>query len=351
MKKGEGQEQSVPRPFFIRTPTMTSPVSTLDYTQAIKHAGFYLYPDAGILQISGEDQESFLQRQTTNDIRLLRPGTTQISVLTSPVGRILDVLYVMKEQPNTGQIDAIQSLTILPLPGNTETTHQFLKSRIFFMDKVSLTNHSQKFAQFDLFGPQASDILEEVLDIPAPEINQVIQAGSTGELLRVLGLFPVISIGYRLIVSKNNEKSIQNALEALQTARINQETYQLLRIEAGIPGPGAELSEAYTPLETGLISAVSQSKGCYTGQEVIARQVNYDKVTQSMCGISLETSAAVGSVILADDVPVGKLTSIANSPRFGNIGLAIVKRPYNLPGRKLTIEEDPIEVRGLPFTQ
>jgi folate-binding protein YgfZ len=102
-----------------------------------------------------------------------------------------------------------------------------------------------------------------------------------------------------------------------------------MRVEAGLPAAGAELSEDYTPLEAGLAAAISSTKGCYTGQEVLARQITYDKVTQHLCGLRLTRRAQPGGRVWAPDgSPVGRVTSAATSPRFGEIALAVVKRPH-----------------------
>ena len=110
---------------------------------------------------------------------------------------------------------------------------------------------------------------------------------------------------------------------------------QVLRVEAGLPGAGAELSGDFTPLESGLRSAVSENKGCYTGQEIIARQISYDKITQFLVGLHLDTSTALGTRLYSEGRPVGAITSVAISPRFGAIALGIVRRPHHETGTLL----------------
>jgi folate-binding protein YgfZ len=126
-------------------------------------------------------------------------------------------------------------------------------------------------------------------------------------------------------------------LENNGAAQLSPENFEILRIETGLPAAGHELTEDYTPLETGFDWTVSDSKGCYTGQEVIARQVNYDKVTRKLVGLQLSDSAKPGDTLYPPDSqqPVGKVTSVAISPRFGPVGLAIVKRPFYEDGNEL----------------
>ena len=121
--------------------------------------------------------------------------------------------------------------------------------------------------------------------------------------------------------------------------QLSPESHHILRVEAGLPAAGAELTEEFTPLEAGLEYAVSGAKGCYTGQEVLARQTTYDKVTQHLVRLRLEAPAGAGERLWAGDKVVGVITSAAVSPRFGPVALGVVKRPHHEPGSELTAGE------------
>jgi folate-binding protein YgfZ len=121
-------------------------------------------------------------------------------------------------------------------------------------------------------------------------------------------------------------------------------------MEAGVPGPGAEISEAYTPLEAGLAHLVADNKGCYTGQEVLARQTTYDKVTRRLAGIKLKALVAPGAEVLAAGKPAGVITSAGSSPRFGPVALAILRRPHHEPGTSVEIGGIHGQVISLPFS-
>src|SRR4030067_361309 len=128
-------------------------------------SAFYELNKAGYLQVSGEDRLAFLQRQTSNDIRLLSANPALLSVLTSPAARIIDVLYLL---PDT------ESIGLITLPNYSEPTARFLKSRIFFMDKVSLTDASDEFSQIDIFGTQASTALKRLGINNLPLVDQIL---------------------------------------------------------------------------------------------------------------------------------------------------------------------------------
>jgi folate-binding protein YgfZ len=144
-------------------------------------------------------------------------------------------------------------------------------------------------------------------------------------------------------------------LEGIGVHRLETDTYEVLRIEAGVPAAGHELTEDYTPLETNLAETVSMTKGCFTGQEVIARQVNFDKVTKQLAGLRLEEMVNAGRPVHSPekDQSAGVITSTTTSPRFGPIALAMLKRPFDQPRTQLIAKRNAnsinATVSSLPF--
>jgi folate-binding protein YgfZ len=310
----------------------------------LNNALYYPQPGAGYLRISGEDRTAFLQRQSTNDIQKLAPGKSVLTVLTTPAARILDVLRLVEEGGATGAVT---------LPGFASETARYLNSRIFFMDKVAVQDASAEFFQVDLEGREAQAVLLRLGWDQAPGLDEV----ATGEIqsypVRVIGQTGLAGTGLRLLVPASSAGQIESFLREAGVDRLTPEQYEILRIEAGLPAARAELSEEYTPLETGLGRAVSDGKGCYTGQEVIARQLTYDKVTQRLAGLRLAAPVEAGERIWAEGRPVGRVTSSAYSPTFGPIALGIIKRPFYEPDTSLEAgsEEKKIPARAasLPF--
>ena len=147
---------------------------------------------------------------------------------------------------------------------------------------------------------------------------------------------------------------ILTALDEAGAISLNPETFEILRVEAGQPGPEGELLADHTPLEVGLQKMISGSKGCYTGQEVIARQITYDKVSKNLVGVRLNEMVEIGATIKVAGKSAGKLTSVVQSPRFGPIGLAVVRRQYGEAGQEISlVHKDAFaasgEVTALPF--
>ena len=316
------------------------------YTAALESAAYYPLPNPGLLRVSGADRAAFIQRQTTNDIRQLSAGQLQLSVLTNPAARILDVFHLMVDD---------EGLLALTLPGKGAATTAYLKSRIFFMDKVNLADQSTGFSQVELIGPGSATLLQQLGIADFPAELQVVHTEIGGAGMHLLGRAPGIDLGLRLLLPGGSRASVLATLEQAGFAPLSPDQYDLLRIETGLPAAGRELTEEYTPLETGLAGAISAAKGCYTGQEIIARQVTYDKVTQRLCGVRLEVDVPAGLRLWAEGKLAGTLTSTAVSPRFGAIGLAIVKRPHDQPGTTLAAGDSAVNraatavISTLPF--
>jgi folate-binding protein YgfZ len=284
------------------------------YEAAQQRAAFYRFTDPGYLRISGQDRVDFLQRQSTNDLRLLKPGNTILSVLTSPKARALS------------------------LPGRSAATSSFLQSRIFFMDNVSVHQVSERFVQYDLLGPASGELIAVLGAFHLPAVDEIVSLQIGGDEIRIFGSNGLISPGYRVLVPEVLDVDIRRLLRENGAEELPGGSYDLIRVERGIPGPGGELSEAYTPLEVGLDQAVAENKVCYTGQEVITRQITYDKVNRQLSGMRFEGEVLPGGRLLSEGKAVGVITSVAHSPRFGWIGLAVIKRPHHTPGVDLQVE-------------
>ncbi len=297
------------------------------YQAANEGAVFVQASAAGFLLVAGDDRLDFLQRQTTNDLRLLGPGRSLRTVLTSPTARILDVLTLLEWEGALGAIT---------LPGRGQRTARDLRGKIFFMDKVTLTDASASVFQFDLEGPAAGSALTRLGLGAHPGKGETAGFDLEGARVHVIAQPGFCGLGYRLLAAVERQDALLAALASAGVAPIDLASFEILRIEAGLPGADGELTDAYNPLEINLDDLISERKGCYTGQEIIARQISYDKVTRRLCGLRLAAPVAAGERVTAADKQVGEVTSAAVSPRLGPIALAVIKRPHNEAGAALT---------------
>ncbi len=325
------------------TPTAGGPVrdapAQTEYEALRQEAALQLRPDAGVLALRDADRVDFLQRMTTNHIAALAEGQSCVTVLTSPTAKIVQVFTVVARQDD---------LLLLPARGAGEALARHLRSQIFFMDKVQVSDLSSRFSRLRLMGPQAFLVLAAAgLDMPA--------AGENGwrshdGLLAVSQ--PHYDVpGYELVVAVEQVEEVISRLTALQATLLHSDAgYQVRRIELGRPLPGSELVGEYNPLEAGLSWACADNKGCYTGQEIIARQVTYNKVTRTLVGLIGEQLPAAGAPLSAEGREVGFVTSAAYSPACAAfLALAIVKRPYSDAGTELQCGDQKVRVAALPF--
>jgi folate-binding protein YgfZ len=313
------------------------------YEAARIRAAFFPQPQVGVLRITGYDRMSFIQRQTTNDIAQLKREQVLLSVLTSPMGRILDVFTLFLEP---------EALVLLPLPGKVESTAKYLNSRIFFMDQVEITNASNEFGRFNLFGPQSVNLLTK-LGFQYHGLPGLWHGTLAGYPVQVLDGQDLMGVKKIILVPLQSAPHVETLLREEGFVYLDSSTIDILRIEAGLPGSEQELTDEYTPLEVGLRNAISVNKGCYTGQEVLARQINYDKVTRSLVRLQLDAETKVGVGVSVEGKPVGQITSASVSPRFGPIALGVLKRPAGQPGTQVIVGDPQVHgvVVDAPFTQ
>ncbi len=279
--------------------------------------------DAGALRLAGDTRIDFMQRQTTNDVKRLTPGQATITVLTNPQARIIDTLTLLARDNN---------LLILNGPPRRDQLTAYLRGMVFFMDRVQVHDLNRDLQQLELLGPQVADLAANLgsdatlADLPLFAWRDVTMAGGQLTIVRLPG--PGCD-AWRLIAPGAATGPLWDTLHAAGAQPLGRAAYAALRVESGFPAPGPELNDRVTPLEAGLLAYVSGSKGCYTGQEIIARQLTYDKVTRHLRGLllaRLPEADGEAEVVAAGRV-VGHVTTAAMAPALGRAAaLAYVKR-------------------------
>lgn len=315
-----------------------APIDQAEASAFNNGAALLARPDAGVLRLTDADRYDFLQRMTSNNIAALRPGQSAVTVLTSPTARILFVFAVVARADD---------LLLLPAPGQAQVLARYLRGQIFFMDKVKVHDLSGEWARLRVMGPQAANALATTgVDAASLPANGW---AAHGELLVVAQPHYEVP-GFELLAPHDQVESIKLQLKDAQI--VHDDAYESRRVELGRPASGAELVEEYNPLEAGLAWACAENKGCYTGQEIIARQITYDKVTKTLVGLRLAGVVAKGSDVTVEGRSVGTVTSVAMSASLdAPVALAIVKRPHNTPGTEVQVGEQAATVVALPFVK
>lgn len=300
---------------------------------------------AGRIFMRGRDRAALLHRLSTNDIERLKPGEGTLTVLTTPIGRIIDLLTVHA-------LD--DALLIVTSPDQGPPVFGHLRRNIFFNDQVTLEAAGRTHAQIAVYGPQAARTLTELTgtEIHLP-LHGITTATLAGVSLMIARRKPIGGDSFTLYIPVDGYDAIHTALLAAGAATLDAATLDALRIEHGYGAFGHELSQEYIPLETGLLDAVSFTKGCYVGQEIIARMESRGRLAKRLCGLRLSTSVAAPAKLLVDGKDAGDLTSAVVSPRFGPIALAYVRTAHAEPGTMVDVAGSGAtgKVVELPFTE
>jgi len=321
--------------------------------QAARHtAAFSELTGYGWLRLAGRDRLDLLNRLSTNDLRKLAAGEGLPSVLTSPVGRVMALMLVYA---------GAEIVHVRLMPEQAQRITRYLSSMIFFQDEVEVADLSETTAQFALYGPRSGDLLGRLTGLAlglVPEYGWR-DGKLAGADVSIHRGGPLEAWEWTVVTELPQQRAVKTALGG-GAVHLEPETAELLRIEAGIPAWGRELSDQVTPLETGLLSAISFRKGCYTGQEVIARQTNYDKVTRNLVGLVFDAAPAgapggTDGWLVRGPGRGGFVGSAAYSPDLDRtIALAVVPRELAQPGTAVEVTHGEqtyhATVNELPFT-
>jgi tRNA-modifying protein YgfZ len=295
----------------------------------------------GRIVLSGDDRLRFLHNQTTNDFQSLKPGQGCDTVFVTATARTIDLAtaYVLEN-----------SVLLLVSPGYSQKLIQWMDRYIFFADKVDLKDVTESTATFSLLGA-GSDRLVQHLGAGAGvgQPNATHQAiDFDGIKLRIAVGSGLATPGYTLIVDSPNAAKLWESLTAAGAIPLGDRGWEHLRIQQGRPAPGQELTEDVNPLEAGLWQTISLSKGCYIGQETIARLHTYKGVKQQLWGVRLSQLAVPDTAITVGEEKVGTLTSAIATDQ-GYVGLAYIRTKAIAPDLKLQVGEAEGELVALPY--
>jgi tRNA-modifying protein YgfZ len=285
----------------------------------------------GQILVSGEDRLRFLHNQSTADFNALKSGSSCNTVFVNSTGRTIDLALALILE---------NAVLLMVSPGQGNSIFQLLDRYIFFADKVTIQETTQ--ASFSLIGPQSLQILASLkAEIPSGFQQTVDIDGISVRIVADSGLgLP----GCTLFVDTAAACSIWQKLVALGAIPGGEECWEELRIRQGRPAVDRELTTDYNPLEVGLWQNISFTKGCYIGQETIARLNTYKGVKQYLWGIELEGFATVGSDLILDETKVGTLTSCK-----GQRGLVYLKSKVGGVGLQVKVGDTTGKIVDIPF--
>ncbi|MBK8047718.1 MAG: hypothetical protein IPK16_11665 [Anaerolineales bacterium] len=208
---------------------------------------------AGVLALTGADRVDFLQRMTTNNMLLLRPGRSCVTVLTSPTAKTVQVFTVY---PGS------DALVLLPAPGETNALFRHLRGQIFFMDKVGIADRSASQFRLRVMGPTAGAVLAKIgVHVEGVEDGAVVE----NDNLVVVAQFAYDLPGFELVAPVEGASDFLEQLAGAGATILEDDgAYQAHRVELGRPVTGHELTSEYNPLEAGLGLGMCGKQGVVT---------------------------------------------------------------------------------------
>jgi folate-binding protein YgfZ len=322
------------------------------YEIARRHAAIIDRTDRGRIAVSGTDRASYLQGLLTNDIATLKAGEGCYAAYLTAQGRMIADMFVYE----------LGDVILLTPPRAQYQTVLAKLDQFVFSEDVQLGDLSETLSTLAVVGPGAAEIVSGVTTMPLGDLASLPEHGNRritidGRVVIVARVTDTGEPGYDLHVGADHLAAMRAALASTGIPTLDQETSDVLRIEAGVPRFGIDMNEETIPLEAGIESrAISLTKGCYVGQEVIIRVLHrgHGRVARKLVGLVIEGEGipAPGAAASVDGREVGHLTSTVMSPTMGKpVALAYLQRDFVAPGTQVAVDGHSAIVTTLPFVQ
>jgi tRNA-modifying protein YgfZ len=290
--------------------------------------------ERGKLALTGSEAKSFLQGQLTNDIEALEPGTGCYAAFLTNKGKMLGDVRVL---------DLGDEIWLDTERVALQALFNMIRRSILGAD-VDLHKRTVECGLLSLVGPSSRDVAGASVLLDEEEHANV--RGSVGGAPVV---FVATDVGVDVICDSAATDAVRAALVEAGAEEGSEEAGELVRIERGRPRYGVDMTDATMPQEAGINErAVSFSKGCYVGQETVARLHYRGKPNRHLRGLRLTAPAAPGDPVVLGEKEVGVVSSAAVSPTHGPIALALVRREAE-PGAEVRVGDTPATVAELPF--
>jgi len=314
-----------------------------------KGVGVFSLAERGLIEVGGGDRVRWLDGMLSNDVSGLQVGAERSGCYATTLtarGRIVADLHVLVRD------------TVFWLETAAAAVDKLLAhfERHLIADDVQLRDISSSVDRLAVEGPLAAQLLERAAGAAlnlAADCCRVLRIGETEVVAARYGWSG--EAGFQLLVPAGSGEGVARAIGAAESGPasiiMGENTLEVLRIEAGIPRFGAEIDETVLPAEARLGRAVARSKGCYVGQEVVARMEVAGRVSHLLVGLAIGDGPipAPGSEISAAGRRVGEVTSSCRSALAGSIALGFVRAVHSTVGTEVRAADRPARVAALPF--
>ncbi len=321
------------------------------YQAARQRAAFIERSARGRLLVSGRDRASYLQGLLTNDMVALKAGEGCYAAYLTPQGRMISDLWVYE----------LGDVILLSLPGDVKNAVLAKLDQFIFSEDVQLGDVTDTFGQIAVVGPEAARVVGTLLD-DSP-VDRLAALGDHGNIRGFISGQPAIVTrmtdvgepGFEIYIERDATGRLKGRLATEGAVELDEQTAEVLRVEAGVPEFHRDMDEETIPLEAGIESrAISLTKGCYVGQEVIIRVLHrgHGRVARKLVGLTFDGDAVPerGSIVKSDQKDVGEITSSVRSIALDRpIALAYLQRDFLAPGTAVSVDGASAVVTTLPF--
>jgi len=321
----------------------------LDYGDAAKEqravrtsAGLIDFTAKGKVRVTGPDRLSFLDGLLTNDLKPLHAGQGVYAATLDHKGRVHGDLVAY---------ELGDSYLLAVEPDATEPVLAHLK-KLLVSDDVTLEDVSTEFAILGLYGPRSGGIAAKIAGVVPAHAFDHAEVEKDGLAIRIARSLAFGGEGYELWVPSARTANLWREILAASATPFGRSAAEALRIEAGRPKYPEDMNEDTLAVEARLEDAISATKGCYIGQEVVSRATNIGHVNRHLVGLDIDTDAPpkARTPVMAGAKDVGFVTSAARSAWLSKtLALGYVRREFAAAGTSLAVEGQPARVAGLPF--
>ena len=310
-------------------------------------AGLFDASARGKLRVTGSDRARFLHGMVTNRVEGLEEGESNHAAMTDTRGNTLADLWIH---------DRGDTILLETEPGLQKKVAANL-DRYLISDDVLIEDVTADFAVIGIDGPEANARITDVIANTPSDLTpgRTVTLCHQGAKVELTAYDPADRARFQLWIEPGGAVRLWTSLVEAGARPVGFEALEILRIEAGVPRYGADVDERAIPLEAGLFRAVDFNKGCFIGQETIAKMHHRGKPRKYLVGLLVErqTVAEPGTPILEGEKEIGRITSCARSPALSQvIALGSVRRGFEASGTVLSLKGGGrVEVTPLPFRQ
>jgi folate-binding protein YgfZ len=317
-----------------------------EYWALQRAAGLVDLSYRGKLAVRGADAVDYLHRMLSNEVKALQPGEGNYCFMLDAQGHVLAEVNLLAQE---------HRLLIDCEPFLTSRIREHLE-KFVIMDEVEIEDLSGQLGAIGVEGPLSREVVCPVIGMEPPQMKPLAHLRPGGDPDLLLARMNLTGEGFWLIAPLERLPALWDALA--QAARqlggrpVGFQALEATRIEAGVPRYGVDIDEKNIPQETGQFRALSFTKGCYPGQEIVERVRSRGQVNRKLVGLIAApgTRLAAGMKLLCGGREAGRVTSAAHSPQLERgVALAYLRREHAEPGKQVAADGGAAEVAPLPF--